>query len=53
MINLISLSEFSDVLHAFTCARGIGNLWSICLGVNIFSTVPLVALSFASDTIEE
>ena len=30
-----SLSKFSDVLLAFTCARAIGNLWSICLGVNI------------------
>ena len=28
-------SKFSDVLPAFTCARAIGNLWGICLGVNI------------------
>ena len=34
-ICLISLSKFSDVLLAFTCARAIGNLWSISLGVNI------------------
>ena len=26
MICLISLSKFSDVLPAFTCARAIGNL---------------------------
>ena len=35
MICLISFSKFSDVLPAFTCARVIGNLSSICLGVNI------------------
>ena len=26
-----------DVLPAFTYARAIGNLWSICLGVNILN----------------
>ena len=35
MICLISFGKFSDVLSAFTCVRAIGNLWSICLGVNI------------------
>ena len=35
MICLISFSKFSVVLHAFTCAGAIGNLWGICLGVNI------------------
>ena len=35
MICLISFSKFSDVLIDFTCARAIGNLWSICLGLNI------------------
>ena len=35
MICLILFNKFSDVLPAFTCARTIGNLWSICLGVNI------------------
>ena len=30
-------SKFSDVLSAFTCARAIGNLWSICLGGNILN----------------
>ena len=37
MIWQISFSMFSDVLPAFTSARAIGNLWSICLGVNILS----------------
>ena len=35
MICLTLLSKFSDVLLAFTCARAIGNFWSIYLGVNI------------------
>ena len=39
-IRLISFSKFSDVLPAFTCARAIGNLWNICLGVNVFSSFP-------------
>ena len=30
------ISKFSDVLTAFTSARTINNLWSICLGVNTF-----------------
>ena len=34
-ICLISFSNFSDVLPAFTCASAIGNLWSIFLGLNI------------------
>ena len=29
----------SDVLPAFTCASAIGNLWSVCLGVNTFSCI--------------
>ena len=40
MICLISFGKFSDVLPAFTCARTIGNLESICLGVNIFNPFP-------------
>ena len=32
-IRLISFSKFSDVLP-------IGNLWNICLGVNVFSSFP-------------
>ena len=31
----ISLSKFLDVLPAFTCKRATGNLWTICLGVNV------------------
>ena len=37
MIWHISFSKFSDVLSAFTPARSIGNLWSICAGVKILS----------------
>ena len=29
------VNKLSDVFHAFTCAGAIGNLWSICLEVNI------------------
>ena len=32
-----SLGKFSGVLTAFTCARAIANLCSVCLGVNILS----------------
>ena len=35
-IYLTSFSKFLDVLPAFTCVKSIGNVWSICLGVNIF-----------------
>ena len=35
---LISLNKFSELLPAFTCARAIGNLWNICLCVNILSS---------------
>ena len=31
--------RFSDVLSAFTCASTIGNLWNVCLGVNILSSL--------------
>ena len=34
---LISFNKFSELLPAFTCARAIGNVWSICFGVNILS----------------
>ena len=37
IIYLISFSRVSDVLPAFTCASAIGNLWSMCLGVNTLS----------------
>ena len=40
MICLISFNKFSDVMPAFTCARAIGNLWSISLGVNILTLLP-------------
>ena len=33
------LFNFSDVLPAFTCASVIGNIWSICLRLNISSHV--------------
>ena len=36
-ICLISFNKLSELLPAFTCARATGNLWSICLGVNILS----------------
>ena len=49
MICLISFSTFSDVLPAFTCASAIGNLWSICLWLNIFSPFPYFALCLASE----
>ena len=39
MIRMISFSQSSNVLPAFTCARAIGNLSSICLGVNILSSI--------------
>ena len=35
MTCLISFSNFSDVLLDFICQRAIGNLWKICLEVNI------------------
>ena len=44
MIWRISFSNGSKVLPAFTCARAIGNLWSICLGVNISSLLPSCCL---------
>ena len=42
MISRILFSKFGDVFPAFTCARAIGNHWSICLGVNILYPVPVV-----------
>ena len=43
--------SFKGVLTAFTCARAIGNLWSICLGVNVLSPSSWIDLYLASDTI--
>ena len=31
----ISFNKLSELLPAFTYARAIGNIWSICLGANI------------------
>ena len=53
IICVISFGMFPDVLPAFICASAIGNLSSICLGVNIFSPSPYFALCLSSDTIEE
>ena len=44
MICLVSFNKFSDVLPAFTCASTIGNLRSICLGVNILIPLPFCRL---------
>ena len=35
-IRQMLFSKFSDVLLAFTFARGIGKFWNSCLGVSIF-----------------
>ena len=43
-------NKFSKVLPAFNCAKVIGNLWSICLGFNIFKPFPYFLLYLASDT---
>ena len=43
MIDLISFSKFMEVSPAFTCAKGVGNVWSICLEINILITSPFVA----------
>ena len=40
MIFLISFSQFSDVLAAFTCARPIANFRCTFLGVKIFNPFP-------------
>ena len=47
-ICLISFNKFSDELPTFTCARAIGNLWSICLEVNISSPSPWIYFSSLS-----
>ena len=53
MICLSLFSKFLDVLIAFTCARAVGNLWSICLEATILRPLPYFALYLASDAIEE
>ena len=45
MICLILFSKFSEGLPAFTCAGAIGNVLSICLGVNIKSWLPSETLA--------
>ena len=37
MVWPILLSKFSDVLTTFTCAKAMGDLWSICLRATILS----------------
>ena len=41
------------MLPAFPCASGIGNLWSICLGLNILRPSPCFVLYLASGAIKE
>ena len=50
MIWWILFSKFLDVLPAFPCASDIGNLWNICLGLNILSPFSYFTLYLASDT---
>ena len=40
---IYTFSTFSDVLPAFTYAKIISNLWSICLEINILSPFPYQA----------
>ena len=53
MIFRILLSNFSDILPAFTCISAIGYPWSICLVVNILISSPWNDACVASDTIVE
>ena len=41
----ILFSNFSGLLCACTCARTIGNLWSICLGVDILNCLSKVLVT--------
>ena len=43
-----TICKLSELVPGFTCARAIGNLWSICLGIDILSPVPF-DLKMASD----
>ena len=43
MTCLILFSKFSDMLPVSTCARAIGNLWKICLGINVFNPFPCLS----------
>ena len=51
MIWQIPFSNFSDLLPDFTCASAVGNLWTICLGVNILIPFPILVLYLAPDAI--
>ena len=51
MICLISISKFSDVLSVFNCARAIGNISRIYLGVNILCPFLCFATYLALDTV--
>ena len=51
MLCLISFSNFSDLLPVSTCASATGNLWSICLEVNILSPFHFNVLCLASNGI--
>ena len=50
MVCLNSLSKFPDAVSAFPCASVIGNLWRICIGVNILRAFPSFALYLPSDS---
>ena len=50
IICMSSFSKFPDLLPAFSCASAIDNLWSICLDVNILTSLPYFALYLASDS---
>ena len=39
VIKLYSHINIFNVLPAYTCARAIGNFWSMCLGINLFNRV--------------
>ena len=51
MVFLILPTKFLDFLRVFTCARAIGNLSVICLGVNILRPFPCFASYLVLDRI--
>ena len=53
MICLISFCNFSDLLPAFTFARTVGNLWSVCLAVTYWNPLPYFGLYLASNNNRE
>ena len=42
MICPISFNKISNVLPPFTCAKAIGSLWGVCLGLSMFNLFPCV-----------